>query len=275
MSDTTPPPTAVALHAALAAGERPPRPSPLSVCLTFGWRGLLKVKHVPEQLVDVTVGPVLMLVSFTYLFGGAIDGSTGDYLQFLLPGMLVQAVLFTAVQSGVALHSDAHRGIADRFRSLPVWRPAPLVGAVLGDAVRYAVAATVILVTGRVMGFDAGGGLAGMVAGALLVVAFAVALSWLLTTLGLVVRSPSAVQGIGMMGVFLLVFFSNVLVDPATLPSALEIVVDANPISHLTSAARGLIAGDPSTRDIAVVLGEAAALTAVFTPLTGRLYTKR
>ena len=132
--------SATRLHAALAAGERPPRPSALSACLTFGWRGMLKIKHVPEQLIDVSLTPVLFLLMFTYLFGGAVAGSTEEYLQFLLPGVLVQSVLFTAVYSGVSLNTDVTKGVVDRFRSLPLWRPAPLVGAVVGDSVRYVIA---------------------------------------------------------------------------------------------------------------------------------------
>ena len=122
------------LHAALSSSARPPRPSPLSAAKTFGWRGMLKIKHVPEQLIDVTLTPVLFLVMFTYLFGGAMSGSTSEYLQFILPGILVQSVLFTAVYSGVALNTDMTKGVVDRFRSLPIWRPAPLVGAVIGDS---------------------------------------------------------------------------------------------------------------------------------------------
>ena len=108
---------------------RPPRASALSAALTFGWRGMLKVKHVPEQLLDVTITPVMFLLMFTYLFGGAIAGSTGDYLDYILPGILVMSVLFTTVYSGVALNTDLTKGVVDRFRSLPIWRPAPLVGA--------------------------------------------------------------------------------------------------------------------------------------------------
>ena len=140
------------LHRALAAGERPPRPSALSACLTFGWRGMLKIKHVPEQLLDVAITPVLFLVMFTYLFGGAVAGSTQEYHQFLLPGVLVQSVLFTSVYSGVSLNTDVTKGVVDRFRSLPIWRPAPLLGALLGDAVRYTLAGTVIMVVGVALG---------------------------------------------------------------------------------------------------------------------------
>ncbi len=261
-----------ALDAALASGQRPPRPSAASVCLTFGWRGMLKIKHVPEQLIDVTLTPVLFLVMFTYLFGGAVAGSTDDYLQFLLPGMLVQSVLFTAVYSGVTLNTDMTKGVVDRFRSLPVWRPAPLVGAVLGDAVRYGLAATVVVVLGLILGFEAKGGVVGVVAGVLLVVAFAFALSWVFTTVGLVLRSPSAVMNSGFMALFPLIFLSNIFVDPSTLPSVLETVVGVNPVSHLVTAVRGVMAGAASAGDIGLVLAEAVALTAVFAPVTARLY---
>ena len=105
---------------------RPPRASAVSAALTFGWRGMLKVKHVPEQLLDVTITPVMFVLMFTYLFGGAIAGSTGEYLDYILPGILVMSVLFTTVYSGVALNTDLTKGVVDRFRSLPIWRPAPL-----------------------------------------------------------------------------------------------------------------------------------------------------
>ena len=106
----------------------------MSAALTFGWRGMLKVKHVPEQLLDVTITPVMFVLMFTYLFGGAVAGSTAEYLDYILPGILVMSVLFTTVYSGVALNTDLTKGVVDRFRSLPIWRPAPLVGALLGDS---------------------------------------------------------------------------------------------------------------------------------------------
>src|ERR1041384_8215579 len=117
------------LRNALASTPRPPKASPLSAAITFGWRGMLKIKHVPEQLLDVTITPVMFLLMFTYLFGGAIAGSTGAYLDYVLPGLLVMSVVFTTVYSGVSLNTDLTKGAVDRFRTLPVWRPAPLVGA--------------------------------------------------------------------------------------------------------------------------------------------------
>jgi len=263
-----------ALRAALASTPRPARPSALSACLTFGWRGMLKIKHVPEQLLDVTLTPVLFLLMFTYLFGGAIAGSTGDYLHFILPGILVMSVLFTTVYSGVTLNTDVTRGVVDRFRSLPIWRPAPLVGAVLGDSVRYLVAATVVIVLGLALGFRPDSGL-GVLAAMLLVVVFAFSLAWVFTTVGLLMRAPNAVMNAGFMALFPITFLSNVFVEPNTLPGWLEAFVDVNPISHLVTASRGLMDGTTHGGDIAIVLGTAAALTAVFAPLTTHLYRTR
>lgn len=271
-----PAPTAeeAALRKALASTPRPPRAGALSCALTFGWRGMLKVKHVPEQLLDVTITPVMFVVMFTYLFGGAIAGSTAEYLDYILPGILVMSVLFTTVYSGVALNTDLTKGVVDRFRSLPIWRPAPLVGALLGDSVRYLIAGTVIVVLGVVLGYSPAGGVGGVVAALALVIVFAFGLSWVFTTLGLVLRSPNAVMNAGFMGIFPLTFLSNVFVEPKTLPGGLEAFVDVNPISILASASRGLMAGDANGTDIAIVLATAAALTAVFAPLTTRMYRR-
>ena len=264
-----------ALRKALASTPRPPRAGGVSAAMTFGWRGMLKVKHVPEQLLDVTITPVMFVLMFTYIFGGAIAGSTGDYLDYILPGILVMSVLFTTVYSGVALNTDLTRGVVDRFRSLPIARPAPLVGALLGDSVRYLVAGTVIVVLGVALGYRPGAGVGGVVAALALVVVFAFGLSWVFTTLGLLMRSPNAVMNAGFMAIFPLTFLSNVFVDPETLPSALEAFVNVNPISILATASRGLMEGNAEAADIAIVLATAAALTAVFAPLTTRLYGRR
>ena len=267
--------TEARLHNVLATAPRARRASALSASLTFGWRGMLKVKHVPEQLMDVTLTPVLFVLMFTYLFGGAIAGSTAEYLDYILPGILVMSVLFTTVYSGVSLNTDLTKGVVDRFRSLPIWRPAPLVGALLGDSLRYLVAGTVIVVLGVALGYRPGAGVGGVVLALALVIVFAFALSWVFTTLGLLLRSPNAVMNAGFTGIFPLTFLSNVFVDPETLPGPLEAFVDANPISILASASRGLMEGNVESADIAVVLGTAALLTAVFAPLTTYLYRTR
>ena len=264
-----------AVRRAIASTARPPRPGPLSAALTFGWRGMLKVKHVPEQLIDVTITPVLFVLMFTYLFGGALAGSTSAYLQYVLPGILVMSVVFTTVYSGVALNTDLTKGVVDRFRSLPIWRPAPLVGALLGDSVRYVLAGTVILVLGVVLGYRPEGGVAGALAALGLVVVFSFGLSWVYSVLGLLLRSPSAVLNGGFMVLFPLTFMSNVFVDPATLPGPLRAFVDVNPISVLATAARSLMAGSPDGTAIVVSLAVAAGLAVVFIPLTTRLYRSR
>jgi ABC-2 type transport system permease protein len=264
-----------AVRRAIADTARPPRPGRLSTALTFGWRGMLKVKHVPEQLLDVTVTPVMFLLLFTYLFGGAIAGSTSAYLDYTLPGLLVMSVLFTTVYSGVSLNTDLTKGVVDRFRSLPIWRPAPLLGSLLGDSVRYVVAGTVIIGVGVALGYRPDGGVGGALAALALVVVFSFGLSWVFSVLGLLMRSPNAVMNAGFMGIFPLTFLSNVFVDPATLPGPLEAFVDVNPISVLATASRSLMAGTPDGTAIVVSLAVAAALAAVFLPVTTRLYRSR
>jgi ABC-2 type transport system permease protein len=259
----------------LASGDRPPRPGAVAAALTFGWRGMLKIKHVPEQLIDVTATPVLFVLMFTFMFGGAIAGSTQDYLQFILPGIMVMSVLFTTVYSGVALNTDMTKGVVDRFRSLPIPRPAPLLGAVLGDSVRYLLGAVVVLAVGMAIGYRPEAGTAGVVGAVALVVIFAFGLAWAFTTLGTLLRSPSAVMNAGFMLIFPLTFLSNAFVDPETLPEPLEAVVDANPVSHLVSAVRGLMDGTGSAGEVVPVLIAAAAFTAVFAPLTMHLYRRR
>jgi ABC-2 type transport system permease protein len=214
------------------------------------------------------------VVMFTYLFGGAIAGSTGEYLDYILPGILVMSVLFTTVYSGVALNTDLTKGVVDRFRSLPIWRPAPLVGSLIGDSVRYLIAGTVIIVLGVALGYRPDAGVGGVVAALALVVVFAFGLSWVFTTIGLVMRSPNAVMNAGFMGIFPVTFLSNVFVDPETLPAGLEAFVNVNPISILVDASRGLMEGTASAGDIGIVLATAAVLTLVFAPLTTRLYQR-
>ena len=263
-----------AVRSAISSTTRPPRPNALSAALTFGWRGMLKIKHVPEQLLDVTITPVLFVLMFTYLFGGAVAGSTQEYLDYILPGLLVMSVVFTTVYSGVGLNTDLTRGVVDRFRSLPIWRPAPLVGALLGDSVRYVLAGTVIIVLGVALGYRPGAGVVGAIAALALVVVFSFGLSWVFTTLGLLMRTPMAVMNAGFMAIFPLTFLSNVFVEPSTLPSWLEAFVNVNPISVLATASRGLMEGNAESGDILLVLAVAAALTIVFVPITTRLYRR-
>jgi len=263
-----------AVRRAISSTVRPTPAGPVASAFTFAWRGMLKVKHVPEQLLDVTITPVMFVLMFTYIFGGAIAGSTGEYRDYLLPGILVMSVLFTTVYSGVALNTDLTKGVVDRFRSLPIWRPAPLLGSMIGDSARYLANGTVIILLGVALGFRPGAGVPGVLSALALVVAFAFGLSWVFTTVGLVMRSPSAVMNTGFMAIFPLTFLSNVFVESESLPGPLEAFVDVNPISILATTSRGLMEGNVEAGDIAVVLAVAVGLTAVFAPLTTRLYRR-
>jgi daunorubicin/doxorubicin transport system permease protein len=270
----TTPPTTIdqSLRTALWARARPPRPSALAASLIFAWRALLKLKHVPEQLIDVTGLPVIFTLGFTYLFGGALAGSTGAYLQFLLPGTLAMTVVLVTTYSGVTLNSDLTKGVFDRFRSLPIWRPAPIVGSLLGDVGRYLLAATIVVVLGLVLGYRPDGGVAGVGAAVGLVLGFAFGLSWVWTTLGLVLRAPSAVNNLSLLVLFPLTLASNIFVDPQTMPGWLQAFIEANPISHLVTATRGLMAGTATAAQVGWVLVASALLTAVFAPLTMHRY---
>lgn len=267
--------TTTTLRQAVALTEPPARPSALSMTLTFGWRALLKIKHVPEQLFDVLVSPVIFTLMFTYLFGGALAGSTSAYIQFLLPGILVQTIVIVTVYTGYTLNTDITKGVFDRFRSLPIWRPAPIVGALLGDTVRYSIASVMTIGLGLIIGFRPEGGVVGVVLGVLLLLVFAFSLSWIFTILGLLLRTPNAVMGVSMMVLMPLTFASNIFVDPSTMPAALQRFVDVNPVSHLVTAVRGLMAGTPDGGEIVWVLVASVVLTAVFGPITMRLYRTR
>ena len=259
-------------NAVLVPGPRPAQPSAVSAATTFAWRVLLKTRHVPEELGDAIGIPVLFTLLFTYLFGGALAGSTGDYLQFLLPGTLVLAVVFVTIYSGVNLNADLSTGAFDRFRSLPVWRPAPIVGGLIGDAGRYLLAATLVIGLGVIMGYEPSGGILGVLAAVGLVLIFALGLSWVWLALGLLVRSPRAVMSIGFTLLFPLTFMSNIFVDTKTMPSWLQAFAKTNPISHLVTAERGLMDGSAAAGEIVWVLAATAVLTATFASLTIRLY---
>lgn len=270
-----PAPKAEDLAAVLLNTDPPGRTSALSASLTFGWRAVLKIKHVPEQLFDVTAFPIMMILMFTYLFGGALAGSPGEYLQFLLPGITVTSVVMITMYTGVAVNTDIQKGVFDRFRTLPIWRPAPMVGYILGDLLRYVLASTVIMVVGLVLGFRPGGGFVGVVLGVAVLVAFSFAFSWVWTMFGLLMRTEKSVMGVSMLFLFPLTFLSNVYVDPATMPGWLQAFVNVNPISKLVTAVRALMAGGFDGNAMVWTLGYCAVFTVVFGVWTMRLYNRK
>ncbi|MFM9592523.1 ABC transporter permease [Streptomyces scabiei] len=269
------PVSAESLAALLISKDRPPRPSALSASLTFGWRAMLKIKHVPEQLFDVTAFPIMMVLMYTYLFGGALAGSPEQYIQFLLPGILVMSVVMITMYTGVSVNTDIEKGVFDRFRSLPIWRPSTMVGYLLGDALRYAIASVVMLTVGMILGYRPDGGVVGVVAGVALLIVFSFAFSWIWTMFGLLLRTEKSVMGVSMMVIFPLTFLSNVFVDPSTMPGWLQAFVNNSPVTHLASAVRALMAGEWPTAEIAWTLGWSALFVLVFGPITMRLYNRK
>ncbi|MFD1825652.1 MULTISPECIES: ABC transporter permease [Mumia] len=238
-------------------------------------RALKKMRRTPEQFFDVTFQPILMIVVFVYLFGGAISGSTQDYLQFVLPGLMAQSVLLSTVSIGVNLNTDIKEGVFDRFRSLPIPRAAPLVGAVAAEGVRYATSIAVTLGFGYAIGYRATTNVWSVLGGCALVLLVAWALCWIAVFLGMVLREAGSVQGIGFLVLFPLTFGSSMFVDPETMPSWLQAWVDLNPVTHLTDSVRGLFTGGAEAGDVTITVVMAVAITAVFAPLAVRAYRRK
>lgn len=259
----------------LPTAPRPEPPGPAAAVAAFGWRALLKIRHVPEQLFDVIAIPIVFTVMFTYLFGGALAGTPGRYLSFLLPGTLVMAVLLVTMYAGIGLNSDIAKGISDRFRALPVWRAAPIAGALAGDVARYLIAGFLVVALGLAIGYRPAGGAPGVVAGLGLLLVFALSLSWAWAALGLIARTPQVVMSTGTVVLFPLTLASNAFVPPQTMPGWLQAFVRVNPVSHLVTAERGLLGGHPASGQVAWALIAAAVVTAVFAPLTAWLYSRR
>ena len=260
------------VHSVLAAGPTPAAPSALSAVVTLAWRAMLKIKHVPFQLFDVVVTPIMFTLLFTYIFGGALAGTPREYIQYLLPGVLVQTIVFITVYTGVGLNTDIQKGLYDRFRSLPMWQPAPLFGALLGDVFRYSLAGGIIIVMGFIIGFRPAGGFLGIVWTMLLILVFAFALSWLWIIVGMLMKTPETVMTMSFVFLMPLTFASDIFVQLETMPGWLQALVGRNPITLLARASRGLMQGNVVMSDVWWVLISAAVITAIAVPIAMRLY---
>src|SRR5688572_18632069 len=258
----------------LSTAARPPRPSALSNALVFGWRAALKFKHVPEQLFDLVMTPIMFTLLFTFVFGGALSGSPGEYLQVFLPGILVQTVVFNSVYSGMGLSTDLGKGLFDRFRSLPIWSLAPFAGLMVGDILRHLIAGLIILTVGLILGYRPEAGIIGVIGGFALLIVIGLGMGWVFIVLGLLVRTPSTVMTMGFAFIFPLVFASNIMVQPETMPGWLRAFVDVNPVSLMTSAIRGLMAGNATVSDVLLALIGPAVLTVLLAPVTLWLYRR-
>src|SRR5687768_7551318 len=261
-------------HERLSVRGRPRRASALSAGATLAWRAMLKIKHIPFQLFDVTVTPIMFTLLFTFIFGGALAGTPREYIQYLLPGVLVQTIVFITVYTGVGLNTDIHKGLYDRFRSLPMWQPAPLFGALAGDLFRYSVASALILIVGFILGFRPQGGVVGVVLAMALVMIFCFALSWCWIIVGMLVRSPESVMTTSFIFLMPLTFASNIFVDLRTMPPLLQEMVSRNPVTHLANASRGLMHGQPVGTEILWVLLASALIVLFASPIAMRMYRK-
>ena len=249
--------------------------------LILARRTVTKMFRNPEQFLDVTFQPIIMTVLFVFIFGGAIAGSTGKYVEFALPGIIVQTIMFTSLTIGVNLNTDIQKGVFDRFRSLPIVRSAPLFGAVLGDIVRHSIAITVTLVFGAIIGFEFHTPWYHVLGAVALMILFAISLCWVSVLIGMLARSSGAVQGLSFLIVFPLTFGSSTFVPASTLPTWLQGWVSVNPVTHVIEAMRGLLtgstfqAGDTTTGQILWVMASCVVLVAVFFPLATWAYRRK
>jgi oleandomycin transport system permease protein len=258
------------IAAPVRAGDAPRRVSPAqwaSQSLTMAWRSIVQIKHNPSELLDLSIQPIMFVLLFTFVFGGAIGGSTDAYLQFALGGLIAQNALFLTIYTATGLATDLQKGTFDRFRSLPIARSAPLTGRILGDVLRQLWSLVVLLAIGVVLGFRITTSPLAVVAAFGLLVAFTVAFSWTSVLLGVLARDPEKVQVYGFTVLFPLTFASNAFAPTQTMPEWLQAWVSINPVTRMADALRGLLVGGPVAANVVATLLWGVAFAAVFGPL--------
>ena len=261
---------ATPLRSRIGAGQA------LAHSLTLAWRNVTQLKHSPEKLLDVILMPIVFLVLFLFVFGGAVAGSTHAYLELLLPGLVAQMAVFATMGLGTALCEDIHKGVFDRFRSLPIARSSPLVGAVLGDTARFCVVMVVLTGFGSLLGFRFHTGVLAVLAAFALAYVFYLAVCWISVLIGLVAPSPETVQGIAFIFIMPLVFGSSILLpNTQSMPGWLQAWVKVNPVTSLADAVRGLTVGGPVASHAMYALAWAAGIVIVAFPLAMRMYRRR
>ena len=251
-------------------------------------RNLIKLTRTPEQFIDVTLQPIIFLVLFYYVLGGALGHSLGGgalanrhgYLEFLVPGLLAQTIAMTSISIGQNMNADIEKGVFDRFRSLPIGRAIPLVGAVLAEFFRYLLVVVITIGFGYLLGFRVETNLMDTLAAIGLAICFALAFAWISVWVGLKMRSAGSVQGVMMLLVLPLTFASSTFVPILTMPGWLQAFVKVNPISQLVDAVRGLLLGSSMvTGSVGSHVGWTfvwiAGLLVVFFPLAMRAYVRR
>lgn len=244
--------------------------------LALAGRSLTKTRRKPETALDAVLLPVIFLLVFTYLFGGAVAGSASDYLQYLLPGILVlTTVLVGQTATGLGIVLDMQKGVFDRFRSLPIGRSAPLIGSVLGDGVRYVAAVLMLFGLAYALGFRVQTDLLSTLAAVGLAIAFAFSLSWLSVLAAAVLRNENLVATVGFMLPFPLVFGTSMAVPTETMPGWLQAWTEINPVSHAIDASRGLLLGGPVAGPVGMTLLWSVIFLVVLGPLAVAAYRRQ
>ena len=250
----------------------------ISDILVIVERNLLKYVRLPQLLVFSTIQPVMFLLLFTYVFGGAIKGSGGFYINFLLPGILVQAAVFGAIQTGVGLAEDMSKGLMDRFRSLPMARSAVLAGRTIADAIRNIFVVVLMFFVGYLIGFRLEGTWSDAIAAFAILLLFGFAFSWISAVIGLAVKNTETAQVAGFIWVFPLVFASSIFVPVETMPTWLQTFAAHSPITITVDAVRALTLGTSTTADTARFAIQSfmwiGGLLVVFMPLAIWLYRR-
>jgi oleandomycin transport system permease protein len=243
--------------------------------LTLAWRTLVQIKHNPFELIDFSVQPVMFLILFTYVFGGAISDSPHNYLMFALPGIIVQNALFATLNTGVGLSTDLEKGFFDRLRSLPIARFSPLLGRILADLVKQAWAVALLLIVGEILGFRIGTGPLAVLGGFVLLLGLALAVSWAIVLVSMIAANPEKVQIFGFVVLFPLTFTSNAFVRLDSMPGWLQAWAKVNPVTTLSDALRGLFVAGPVGPPVLRSLLWMVAFTVVFAPLAVRAFKRR
>jgi oleandomycin transport system permease protein len=242
---------------------------------TLAWRSLVQIKHNPMELIDLSIQPIMFVLLFTYVFGGQMAGDPVKYLQFALPGVIAQNAMFATMNTGFLLNTDITKGVFDRLRSLPIGRMSPLAGRIVADTVKQAWSMAILLAVGTLIGFRVKTNVGGLLLAFLLLLAFALAFSWIAVLIGVLVSEPDKVMIFGFTTVFPLTFTSSAFARVDSMPGWLQAWVKVNPVTHLSDATRGLINGGAVASPVIQSLAWGAGIVVVFAPLAVRALRRR
>jgi ABC-2 type transport system permease protein/oleandomycin transport system permease protein len=272
--------TATTRSTATGAAPGPNRPSLYWIfadATAMTQRNLLQYVRIPQLLVFSTIQPVMFVLLFVFVFGGAIAASVpgGNYVNFLMPGIFVQTAVFGSTATGIGLAEDLGRGMIDRFRSLPMARSAVLAGRTFADMIRNVFVVLLMTVVGVLVGFEPlTGGLPAFLLMLVIVVLFGYAFSWISALIGLLVKDTESVQAAGFIWIFPLTFCSSAFVPIDTMPEWLQPIAEINPITVTVNASRTLLSGTATLDTILPPLFWIALILVVFVPLSVRAYRR-